>query len=489
MAAPTKITYDFSFLDHTVNDPDIPQPGDKLDEAFAEVKRASDETIDRLNLVQRDDGELGRVVGPDQLKEPLFTEFQDLSDQTKEYRDDAAASATVAAASAANAATSESNAANSATSAAGSASTAHTVLNNLDGGTTGQVLQKQSNNDYDYQWAFPPGGGDMVALIYDPTGKAADVFSMGNMVETAAAKILTADERGDIEANTTARHTHANKNILDATTASFTAEQEAKLASVAEGAQVTSVSGRAGAVTLTKDDVGLGHVDNTPDIEKPVSEAMQEALDAKVDRNGGTMVADPTDPLGVATMQFVQAAVAAAGVTLHIVVFTSSGTYTPSAGLKAAAVFVIGGGGGGGASTSTGDSSAGGTSSFGNFCSATGSSKSGGSNGVGEGGAGSGGDLNITGQNGQIIGNVANLGATESMGGQGPFGFGFGTGGRGSGGSSKAAYGGGAGGGTLKIIDGSLIGAPVSVTVGAAGTGANGGTNGVKGAVIVVECV
>ena len=35
----------------------------------------------------------------------------------------------------------------------------------------------------------------MLASIYDPGSIGADVFSMGNMVETSTAKILTASER------------------------------------------------------------------------------------------------------------------------------------------------------------------------------------------------------------------------------------------------------------------------------------------------------
>lgn len=48
-------------------------------------------------------------------------------------------------------------------------------------------------------------------------------------------------------------------------------------------APVTSVAGKTGAVTLTKDDVGLGSVDDTSDADKPVSIAAQAALDAKQD--------------------------------------------------------------------------------------------------------------------------------------------------------------------------------------------------------------
>lgn len=46
---------------------------------------------------------------------------------------------------------------------------------------------------------------------------------------------------------------------------------------------VSSVNGKTGAVVLNKNDVGLGNVDNTSDMDKPVSTAQQEALDEKVD--------------------------------------------------------------------------------------------------------------------------------------------------------------------------------------------------------------
>jgi hypothetical protein len=46
---------------------------------------------------------------------------------------------------------------------------------------------------------------------------------------------------------------------------------------------VSSVNGYTGAVTLTKSDVGLGNVDNTSDLNKPISTATQTALDLKAD--------------------------------------------------------------------------------------------------------------------------------------------------------------------------------------------------------------
>ena len=46
------------------------------------------------------------------------------------------------------------------------------------------------------------GSGDMLASVYDPTTVSADAFSMGNMDETATAKVLTNLERLEIAANT-----------------------------------------------------------------------------------------------------------------------------------------------------------------------------------------------------------------------------------------------------------------------------------------------
>ena len=57
-------------------------------------------------------------------------------------------------------------------------------------------------------------------------------------------------------------------------------------------ANVQSVNGKTGAVTLDKSDVGLGNVDNTSDLNKPVSTATQSALDNKLNLSGGTMSGD-----------------------------------------------------------------------------------------------------------------------------------------------------------------------------------------------------
>lgn len=59
------------------------------------------------------------------------------------------------------------------------------------------------------------------------------------------------------------------------------------------GAPVQSVNGRLGAVTLGASDVGLANVNNTSDLNKPVSTPQQSAFDLKADKTNGLIV-NPT---------------------------------------------------------------------------------------------------------------------------------------------------------------------------------------------------
>ena len=85
----------------------------------------------------------------------------------------------------------------------------------------------------------------------------------------------------DLSANRTLNQ----DNIGDGTTyKQYSQTEKTKLAGIASGAQVntvTSVASKTGAVSLVKADVGLGSVDNTTDLGKPISTATQTALDAK----------------------------------------------------------------------------------------------------------------------------------------------------------------------------------------------------------------
>jgi hypothetical protein len=179
-------------------------------------------------------------------------------------------------------------------------------------------------------------------------------------------------------------------------------------------------------------------------------------------------------------------AAAAGGGDYIMQVFTSSGTWTKPAGLKAIKVTVIGGGSGGNASPGTG-----GTSSFGSpaFLSATGGSP-------GAAGAGSGGTINVSGGTGNS--SPTQCSATFTIGGAGAFGFGaavvanpqapgVSVAGRAYGGGGiYTGQGSGGGGGAIEYIDAPALPGPQPYTVGA-GAPSPSGANGGAGVIIVEE--
>lgn len=78
------------------------------------------------------------------------------------------------------------------------------------GSTTTQYLRK------DGTWAVPAGGGggggDMEASVYDPTSKAADAFSMDNMVEGTTTKIMTGTERTKLSGIAASANNYSHPN-------------------------------------------------------------------------------------------------------------------------------------------------------------------------------------------------------------------------------------------------------------------------------------
>jgi len=183
---------------------------------------------------------------------------------------------------------------------------------------------------------------------------------------------------------------------------------------------------------------------------------------------------------------WVSQAAAAGGGDYIMQVFTSPGTWTKAAGLKAIRVTVIGGGGGANASPG-----AGGTSSFGApaFLSATGGSGA-------TAGTGSGGQLNSPGGKGATGLPFTCSAIYTTMGGGSAFGFaqsnftvgpsatvspGNAYGGGGNGGSSGA----GGGGGAIEYIDAPALPGPQPYTVGSGGPSPS--ASGAAGVVIVEE--
>lgn len=94
------------------------------------------------------------------------------------------------------------------------------------GGTIGQALVKKSNTDYDYEWKTVEGGGsggttnhaELDNLDYEHSGHtgfqpAGNYVEDNNYVHTD--NNFTDTYKSNVEANTTARHTHSNKSVLD----------------------------------------------------------------------------------------------------------------------------------------------------------------------------------------------------------------------------------------------------------------------------------
>lgn len=149
------------------------------------------------------------------------------------------------------------------------------------------------------------GTGDMLKSTYDPTNKQSDVFSMDNMVETSTKKIMTADERDKLnsvdvgakalgETSSTAYAGDKGKIAYDHSQASH-ARTDATKTEVSltngnikiNGIETTVYTHPSGTNPhgTTKSDVGLSNVDNTSDSNKPISTAMQTALNDKANNN------------------------------------------------------------------------------------------------------------------------------------------------------------------------------------------------------------
>jgi hypothetical protein len=204
---------------------------------------------------------------------------------------------------------------------------------------------------------------------------------------------------------------------------------------------------------------------------------------ASVGGTGITSVGTSGNVLTSNGTAWVSQAAAAGGGDYVMQVFTSPGTWTKPASIKAIKVTVIGGGGGcDGPVPQVGD---GGTSSFGAFLSATGG---GGASNINSIGTGSGGQLNVNGEKG-----ILDPAIGVKQGGGSAFGFATAkTSGAGN------AYGGGAGngpdgsacgnggGGSIEYLDAPALPGPVAVTVGPGGA-SPGGKPGAAGVVIVEE--
>ncbi len=117
-------------------------------------------------------------------------------------------------------------------------------------------------------------------------------------------------------------------------------------------APVQSVAGKTGVVTLVKGDVGLGNVDNTSDLSKPISTATQTALNAKATAAQGALADSATQPGdNVSTLTNDAGYITSAQAPIQQLVAGANISLSPASGLGV--VTITGTGGGAGVSSIT----------------------------------------------------------------------------------------------------------------------------------------
>jgi hypothetical protein len=147
------------------------------------------------------------------------------------------------------------------------------------GGTTGQVLAKASNTDFDTQWV-DPGSGVAPHAATHTTGGLDEITvteaQVTGLTAALAAKAPTASPTftGVV---TVPNSSFTLGKIVDMTSARLVGRSTAGAGppEVITAAQAKTI------LALIKDDVGLALVDNTSDANKPVSTAQQAALNLK----------------------------------------------------------------------------------------------------------------------------------------------------------------------------------------------------------------
>ena len=117
-------------------------------------------------------------------------------------------------------------------------------------------------------------------VSYDNTTSGLTADDVQEAIDELKGDIPTAtsDLTNDSDFVSDSNYVHTDNN--------FTSTLKDKLDGIEAGAEINavdSVAGKTGAVTLDKTDVGLGNVDNTSDLNKPISTATQTALNNKLD--------------------------------------------------------------------------------------------------------------------------------------------------------------------------------------------------------------
>jgi len=402
----------------------------------------------------------------------------------------ASSSASAASTSETNAATSETNAAASATSAAnsfdsfddrylGAKSSAPTLDNDGNALITG-ALYWNSTTDKLFIWtgsAWNPAAFDTTGAVLSFNSRTGAVTLTSSDVTDALTSGSVATDKIADDAITTDKLANSINAEIAANTAKVGITTGQASAITANTAKVGITTGQADAIVANT--AKVTNATHTGDVtgNTALTIADSAVTAPKLNAGGSGTSGQVLESNGDGSMAWTT--VAAGGGFTNMQVFTSPGTWTNPGSVSTVKVTVVGAGGGAKYSTFP-PSNAGGTSSFGAFCSATGG---GGAyytptQNYAEGGVGSGGNLNLRGGN-------ASLGMNKS--GDSSMGFGavnakpnsytatknaasFGGGGACLLTSPAGGMHGGGGGTAIEYIDGASIPGPVAVTVGSKGT-------------------
>ena len=133
---------------------------------------------------------------------------------------------------------------------------------------------------------------------YNDLGDKPTLFS-GDYDDLDNKPVLGSAAAADTSDFAPSSHVGAGGNVHAVATTStagfMSSSDKTKLDGIEVGAQVntvTSVAGKTGAVRLAKGDVGLGNVDNTSDMDKPISNAVSAALAGKANTAVATQTTD-----------------------------------------------------------------------------------------------------------------------------------------------------------------------------------------------------
>lgn len=220
-----------------------------------------------------------------------------------------------------------------------------------NGGTTGQVLYKDSNLDQDTSWQTPAGGGG------GPATWGAVIGTLSNQIDLQAALDLKANQTSISNINNTS---DANKPISTATQTALDLKVDkvgGKQLSTEDysSAEKTKLSGIATAATANSSDATLlARANHTgtqlaATISDFLSALLASVLTGLSLATSTAVTAADSILVAVGKLQAQITALTASKADITIIdTFSTSGTWTKRTGVKSIDVYVLGGGGGGG---------------------------------------------------------------------------------------------------------------------------------------------